>query len=141
MHRYYPLENENAMPTYNVQEVETVGQVARVVPRIYAAMEDRQENHQSTMVEVPGKIAGQYVSILIGLISTHNYITPRAVEIYSLRKLKHRKSWLVQLPIGTKRKVSEVVEKCPLVMNGLVTSVDLNVLRWVPIMFSLEWIG
>ena len=28
----------------------------------------------------------------------------------------------------TKRKVSEVVEKCPLVMDGLVTCVDLNVL-------------
>ena len=38
------------------------------------------------------------------------------------------KSGLVQLAIGTKRKVSEVVEKCPLVMDGLVTCVDLNVL-------------
>ena len=33
-----------------------------------------------------------------------------------------------QLVIGKKRKVSEVVEKCPLVMNGLVTCVYLNVL-------------
>ena len=43
-------------------------------------------------------------------------------------KSKHSKSWLVQLATGTKRKVSEVVEKCPLVMNGLITCVDLNVL-------------
>ena len=35
---------------------------------------------------------------------------------------------VVQLAIGTKRKVSEVVEKCPLVMNGLITCVYLNVL-------------
>ena len=60
--------------------------------------------------------------------STHNYITPRVVEICAFNKVKHSKSWLVQLATRTKRKVSEVVEKCRLVMNGLVTCVDLNVL-------------
>ena len=73
--------------------------------------------------------------------STHSYITPRVVDICAFKKIKHRKSWLVQLATGTKRKVSEVVEKCPLVMNGLVTCVDLNVYHLVPMMFSLEWIG
>ena len=38
--RYCPLENENARLAYNIQEAEMVGQVARVVPRIYAALED-----------------------------------------------------------------------------------------------------
>ena len=33
-----------------------VGQVARDVPRIYAALEDHQEDHQSMVVEVKGKI-------------------------------------------------------------------------------------
>ena len=41
----------------------------------------------------------------------------------------------------TKRKVSKVVEKFPLVMNGLVTYVDMNFLHLAPMMFSLEWIG
>ena len=40
MCRNCPLENESARPAYNAQEAETVGQVARVVPRIYAALED-----------------------------------------------------------------------------------------------------
>ena len=35
MCRNCPLENRNARPAYNIQEAETVGQVARVVPRIY----------------------------------------------------------------------------------------------------------
>ena len=56
MRRYCPLENESARRTYNIQEVETVGQVARAIPRIYAALEDHQEDHQSTVVEVVGKI-------------------------------------------------------------------------------------
>ena len=80
------------------------------------------------MVEVVGSIADQYVSILIDLGSTRSYITPIVVDICDFKKLKHRKLWLVQLANGTKRKVSEVVEKCPLVMNGLVTCVDLNIL-------------
>ena len=41
LRRYCPLKNESARPTYNIQEAETVGQVARAVPRIYAALEDR----------------------------------------------------------------------------------------------------
>ena len=42
-----------------------MGQVARAVPRIYAALEDHQVDHQSTVVEVAGKIVEQSVSILI----------------------------------------------------------------------------
>ena len=80
-------------------------------------MEDRQEDHQSIVVEVVGDIAEQPGS-------TQIYIAPRVVEICAFKKVRHSKSWLFQLAIGTKRKVSEVVEKCPLVMNGWVTCVD-----------------
>ena len=73
MRRNCPLKNESARPAYNIQEAETMGQVARVVPRIYAALEDHQEDHQSTMVEVLGKIVEQSVSILIDPGSTHSY--------------------------------------------------------------------
>ena len=92
------------------------------------------------MVEVVGKIVEQSVSILIDPGSTHSYITPRVVDICAFKKAKHSKFWLVQLATRPRRKVSEVVEKFPLVMNGLVTCVDLNVLHSVPIMFSLDWI-
>ena len=90
-----PLENENASPTYNIQEAKIVGQVARVVPRIYAALKDCQEDHQSTLVEVASNIVDQYVSILIDPSSTHSYIAPIVVYICAFKKLKHRKSWLV----------------------------------------------
>ena len=80
------------------------------------------------MVEVAGKIVEQSISILVDPSSTHIYIAPRVVEVCALRKVNHRNSWLVQLATGTKRKVSEVVEKCPLVMDGLATCVYMNVL-------------
>ena len=38
-----------------------MGQVVMAIPRIYAALEDRQEDHQSTMVEVAGKIVEQSI--------------------------------------------------------------------------------
>ena len=86
LRRNCPLENESARPAYNIQEAEIVGQVAREIPRIYAALEVCHTDHQSTVVEVAGKIVEQFVSILIDPGSTHSYITPRVVEIVLLRK-------------------------------------------------------
>ena len=40
------LENGYVRQAHNIREAETVGQVARIVPRIYAALEDDQEDHQ-----------------------------------------------------------------------------------------------
>ena len=95
MRRNCPLENESARLVYNIQEAETVDQVARAVLRIYAALEDCQEDHQSTVVEASCNIVEKYVSILIDPGSTHSYITPKVVEICAFKKVKHRKSWLV----------------------------------------------
>ena len=119
-----------------------MGQVARAIPINYAALEDHQADHQSTVVEVASKIIEQSVSILIDHGFTHSYITPRVVEIFAFKKEKHRKSWLVQLATGTKRKVSELVEKCPLVMNGLNTYVDMNVLLLgsYDVLIGMDWL-
>src|SRR5713226_9348844 len=94
------------------------------------------------MVEGVGKIVKQSVSILTESGSTHSYITPRVVEICAFKKVKHRKSWLVQLATRTKRKVSEMVDKCPLVMDGLVTYVDLNVLPLgsYDVLIGMDWL-
>ena len=54
------------------------------------------------MVEVVGNIVEQSVSILIDPGSTHSYITPRLVDICAFKKVKHRKSWLVQVATGTR---------------------------------------
>ena len=78
------------------------------------------------MVEVAGNIFEQSIFVLIDLGSTHSSIAPRVVVICAFKKLNHSKSWLVHQDIGTKRNVNEVVEKCPLVMNGLVTCVECS---------------
>ena len=79
---------------------------------------------------------------MIDLGSTHSYITHRIVEFCAFKKLTHSKSWLVQLATGTKRKASEIVEKCPLEMNGLMTYADLSVLPLgsYDILIGMDWL-
>ena len=59
-------------------------QVAMTLPRIYAALEDLQEDHQLVVIDVACKIAKQFVFVLTDPVSTHSYI-PRVVEICALR--------------------------------------------------------
>ena len=46
-----------------------------IISKIYAALEDHREGHNSTMVEVEDEIAKHTIFVLIDLGSTHNYIT------------------------------------------------------------------
>ena len=50
------------------------------------------------------------------------------VESFHLPRIKHGKSWLVQLDTGAKRKVNEMVKSCLMDMNGLNTRADVNIL-------------
>ena len=63
-----PHKHENARTLHNAQDATTIIVVVRSIPRIYASLEDRQTDHQSSMVEVEGKIAKQFVSVLIDLV-------------------------------------------------------------------------
>jgi hypothetical protein len=85
--------------------------VAKSVPRIYAVVENRQADHQASVVELEGIISKQPISILIDPGSNLSYVSPQVVEACSLQRKKHAKSWLVQLAIGTKRKVAKVIEE------------------------------
>jgi hypothetical protein len=50
------------------------------------------------------------------------------VEILHLTRRKNEKSWLVQLAIGTKRKVTELVKSCSMDKRGMSTKAELNIL-------------
>jgi hypothetical protein len=67
-------------------------------------------------------------TILIDSGASHSYIDPRVVESLQLSRIKHEKSWLVQMGTGTKRKVTELVKSCLVGMNGLSTKDELNIL-------------
>jgi hypothetical protein len=60
------------------------------------------------MVEIEGKINTTQNLVLINPGATLSYITPRVVESNKLKKMRHAKSWLVQLAAGAKRKVVDL---------------------------------
>jgi hypothetical protein len=65
------------------------------IPRIYAALDNKQAEFQSHMIEVEGMINNRPLVILIDLGASHSYVDPRVVEILNLMKSKNEKSWLV----------------------------------------------
>jgi hypothetical protein len=80
------------------------------------------------MIEVEGMINNQTITILIDSRASHSYIYPKMVESLHLPRSKHGKYWLVQLAIGAKRKVNEMVKSCLMDMNRLNTREDLKIL-------------
>jgi hypothetical protein len=50
------------------------------MPRIYAALDNKQAEFQSHMIEVEGMINNQPLVILIDSGASHSYVDPRVVE-------------------------------------------------------------
>ena len=88
---------------HTIQEEATVGDIANEMPRINAALENRQADHQTSMVEIEGMIENMPISILIDPGASLSYMSPRIAESCNLHLKKFEKSWLVQLTTGTKR--------------------------------------
>jgi hypothetical protein len=82
----------------------------RNVPRIYATLDNKKAEYQSHMSEVEGMINNQTNAILSYLGAIPSYIDPKMVESLHLPRIKHGKSWLVQLATKTKRKVNDMVK-------------------------------
>ena len=91
-------------------------------------MDDRQVDHQSSIVEIEGKINNTRIYVLINPGATLSYIILGVVESNKLRKMKHTKSWLVQLATGTKRKVVDFISDFEFSLDGQNIKTNLNIL-------------
>ena len=65
LHMYCPLENRKEGQVPSAQEAKTVDQEAGIIPKICAVLEDQQEGHNSTVVEVEGEIVEHIICVLI----------------------------------------------------------------------------
>ena len=120
----------------------TVGELARSMPRINATLENRQDEYQTSMVEVEGMINQTPVNILIDPGASLSYIAPQIVEKCKLSVDKFENSWLVQLATGAKRKVTCFVKEYVLLMDKFETFVKLNVLPLgsYDLLISVDWL-
>jgi hypothetical protein len=55
-------------------------------------LDNRQDDHQASMVEMEGMIANHLVSILIDPGSNLSYSSPQTVHKFKLKQVKHVKS-------------------------------------------------
>ena len=120
----------------------TVGDLARTMPRINAALENGQAYYQTSMVEVEGKINQKPIAILIHPGASLSYISPNLVKQCKLPIEKFVSSWLVQLATGEKRKVTSFVKNCAVIMDQFETFVNLNILPLgsYDILISMDWL-
>jgi hypothetical protein len=132
----------NITAVHNLQEASTVGDMGRSLHRINAAIDGRQADHQSSLVEVEGKIHDTQISVLIDPQATLGYITPDVVELNKLKKQKHEKSWLVQLATGTKRKVVNFISDLEFNLDGQKIRTNLNIipLGSYDMIIGMDWL-
>jgi hypothetical protein len=119
-----------------------VNGIARSIHKINATLENRQVDHQSSMVEIENMLNQKLVSMLIDPSATLIFISPTMVDNYKLEKVKHKKSWLVQLSTGIKMKVIEMVKYCTINMDGMETNLDLKILPlgYYDLLVGMDWI-
>jgi hypothetical protein len=125
MYRYFPHRGEKVRIVHNVQNIETVDEMGKSMPRIYETLDNKQVEFKSHMIEVQGKIKNQPIDILIDSGDNHSCIGPKMVEKFHLTRSGHGKLWFIQL---AKRRINEIVKDCPMEMNGLRTKDDLNII-------------
>ena len=120
----------------------TIRELARTMPRINVALENRQADYQNSMVEVEGMINQTPVTILINPGASLSYIAPQIVEKCKFSVDKFDNSWLVQLATGEKRKVTCFVKECALLMDEFKTTVKLNVLPLgsYDLLIGMDWL-
>jgi hypothetical protein len=69
-------------------------------------------------VEVEGKVNNNHVYVLIDPGATLSYVSPSIVDSNKLKKVRHTKSWLLQLATRTKIKVTDFISDSEFSLGG-----------------------
>ena len=94
------------------------------------------------MIELEGKLLSQTVSVLVDPGASLSYISPKLVEICKFPSQKFKKTWLVLLATGAKRRVSAKIPDCALQISGQQLMVDLNILPLgsYDVLLGMDWL-
>jgi hypothetical protein len=95
MYKYCPRRSERVKTAYSAQQVETLEDIGKSVPNIYADLDNKKDEFQSHIIEVEGKINNQPISILIDSGDSHRYLDPKMVEMFPFPRRKLGKPWMV----------------------------------------------
>jgi hypothetical protein len=90
MYKDYPHKKYRMRTIHNIHKYDTVDNIRKSMPRIYANLDNIQEYYQSHLIEVEGKINNQPIVILIDYGAIHSYIYPKIVERFKLKRCKKK---------------------------------------------------
>lgn len=113
---------------YSAQEAHTVGDIGHIIPQIYVVVDNRQEDHQVSIIDMDDMLCDQFISILIDPRPNYSYLNPAMVDNSSLGKEVHVYSSLLKMATRTKKRVLHWVGACEFELNGMPTTTHLNVL-------------
>jgi hypothetical protein len=95
--------------------------------QIHAVVNNRQAEHQSTVLETTGIIADQTLSIFIDLGATESFISSAALKRIKVKAVKQDKFSFVEMDSGSKQKVGGKVTGCALNLGEFVTRINLYI--------------
>jgi hypothetical protein len=109
---------------------------------IYAAVNNRQDEHQSTVVESSSTLNHINVKILFDYGATDNFISPSVLEKSGLATYEHDEFKQVEMVSGKKQTVGPSVDNC-IVDLGVCTTrlkVYVTALRVYDLIIGMDWL-
>ena len=110
--------------------------------RIHAAVNNHQEEHQSTLLEMTGTIADQTLRILIDPGATESFISGAALKRIKVKVVEQDEFSFVEMASGAKKKVGGKVTGCALNLGELVMRANLCVmiLGSYDVVIGIDWL-
>jgi hypothetical protein len=110
--------------------------------RIHAVVNNRQEEHQSTVLETSGTIADQTLSILIDPGATESFISGAVLKRIKVKAVEQDEFSFVEMASGAKQKVGGKVTGCSLNLGEFVTRANLYVmiLGSYDVVIGMDWL-
>jgi hypothetical protein len=111
--------------------------------QIYAAVNNRQSEHQSTVVESSGMLNHINVKILFDSGATDSFISPSALEKSGLAAYEHDDFKQVEMASGEKQAVGPSVDNC-IVDLGVCTTrlkVYITTLGAYDLIIGMDWLA
>jgi hypothetical protein len=119
----------------------TVGDLGKA-HRIHAAVNNHQEEHQSTVLETTGKINNQKFSILIDPRATDSFISHAAFKILKVKVIEQKEFSQVEMASREKQRVGGLVKDCEIDLGECIAKVPLyiTILGSYDIVIGMDWL-
>jgi hypothetical protein len=119
----------------------TVGDMGKA-HQIHAAVNNRQAEHQSTVLETTGTVADQTPSILIDPGATESFISGAALKRIKVKAVEQDEFSFVEMDSGAKQKVGGKVTGCALNLGEFVMRVNLyvTILGSYDVVIGMDWL-